>query len=341
MRLLLFQFLTTHLSLHTQTRRPYRVVPLSTPVANTDQVLARVRFGHAVTDDDPRTIVVPLPQLSGDAGELWLSDTAVETGWSHGIGYCENAHVLFGQHRISEAEISRHGLDRAVFHAYVRIEQLLVARGYPYWLRIWNYISGILDGDNDRERYRQFNLGRHRALSIKPGFETCLPAATAIGTPGEGLLIYFLAGRAPGQPVENPRQMNAWRYPQQYGPRSPSFSRASLLDWSDGAELLVSGTASVVGHESRHAGDIVAQLAETLTNLDSLRAEAERLKGFAPNTFKPQTFKLYVVDRAQLPRLQPMLAARPEGACVSGLEGTICRNDLHVEIEGSYRVHGA
>ncbi len=301
-------------------------------------MLVRVRFDGASAAPDPREIFVPLPPLSGEAGEVWLSDTAVKAGWHDGMGYSENGEILLGQLLISEAEIARHGVDRAVFHAYVRIEQLLIARGYPYWLRMWNYISGILDGDNDRERYRQFNLGRHRALSMKPGFESCLPSATAIGTHGDGLLIYFLAGRWPGQPVENPRQMNAWRYPSQYGPRSPSFSRASLLDWTDGAELLVSGTASVVGHESRHVGDVVGQLTETLANLDSLRAEAERLKGLAPNAFRPQAFKLYLVDRAQLPRLQPLLAKNFAGVQLSCVEGTICRNDLHLEIEGSYRL---
>ncbi len=333
-----FQFLTRSVSLHNPPRRPYRILPLATAVDDETRVLARVRFVEAAAaPDDPREIVAPLPQLSGEAGELWLSQTAVVSGWSQGIGYSENGEILLGQLRIGEAEIGRHGLERAVFHAYVRIEQLLVERHYPHWLRIWNYISRILQGGGDHERYRQFNLGRHRALSIKPGFETCLPAATAIGTSGEGVLIYFLAGRRPGRPVENPRQTNAWRYPQQYGPRSPSFSRAFLLDWTDGAELLVSGTASVVGHESRHVGDPVGQLAETLANLDSLRAEAERLRGFAPHTFRPEAFKLYLVDRAHLPLLQPLLAERLPSGRRSCLEGTICRSDLHVEIEGSYR----
>ncbi len=318
--------------------RPYRVLPLTTVVKDESRVLARVRFTQTSPGgDDPRDIAVPLALLAGEAGELWLSESPVEFGRSEAVAYSENGEILLGQLHIGESALADRGADVAVFDAYERIERLLAVRGYPHWLRTWNYIARILDGAGDRERYRLFNLGRHRALSQKPGFEARLPAATAIGTQADGVLIYFLAGRRPGQPVENPRQLNAWRYPSQYGPRSPSFSRATLLDWSDGAELLVSGTASVVGHESRHPDDVGAQLTEALANLDSLRAEAERLSGFAPHSFKPQAFKLYVVDRAHLAQLQPRLTEALKGAYLSCLEGAICRNDLRVEIEGCYR----
>src|SRR3546814_8116900 len=49
----------------------------------------------------------------------------------------------------------------------------------------------------------------------------------------------------------------------------PSFSRATLIGDGANARLLVSGTASVVGHESLHAGDLTAQLDETMANLDA------------------------------------------------------------------------
>ena len=46
------------------------------------------------------------------------------------------------------------------------------------------------------------------------------PAATAIGR-RDGvrvLQIYALTARCAGVQVENPRQVNAWLYPRQYGP---------------------------------------------------------------------------------------------------------------------------
>jgi hypothetical protein len=64
--------------------------------------------------------------------------------------------------------------------------------------------------------------------------------------------------------------VSAYDYPRQYGPAAPSFSRAAL---TPDPLLLISGTASIVGHASVHLGDVTAQLEETLANLaNRLRA---------------------------------------------------------------------
>src|SRR3546814_7777072 len=139
---------------------------------------------------------------------------------------------------------------------------------------MWSFLAQINVGAEDHERYRQVSAGRNRARALRPDFERALPAATAIGMLEPGLVIYFLAGKQPGLPIENPRQVSAFRYPRQYGPKSPSFSRATLIGDGANARLLVSGTASVVGHESLHAGDLTAQLDETMANLDAVLASA-------------------------------------------------------------------
>ena len=48
------------------------------------------------------------------------------------------------------------------------------------------------------------------------------------------------------------------------------FARAALVPNGRGAQLLVSGTASIVGHESLHLGDPEAQLEETARNFEAL-----------------------------------------------------------------------
>src|SRR6185312_12015184 len=81
---------------------------------------------------------------------------------------------------------------------------------------------------------------RRRALPVvlqwacpRPGCARDLPlsAATAIGHHGpEGLLqVYALCAAQPGQALENPRQVSAWKYPRRYGPTAPSFARAMRL----------------------------------------------------------------------------------------------------------------
>ncbi len=54
--------------------------------------------------------------------------------------------------------------------------------------------------------------------------------------------------------------------------------------------LAISGTAAVVGHASAHAGDIDAQLAETLRNLETLLDTGGMPRGFGPHA----PLKVYV-----------------------------------------------
>ncbi len=319
------------------TPRPYQLASAHTPGA---QLLARLHFGVPVptsNERDPREIHLPLPLLQGPASECWMSTAPVQHGWQDGLGYAENGALLFGQVSIGETELSALGVDRAVFQAYARINHLLHSRGYPHWLRMWNFLSRITEGEGDAERYRQFNTGRGRALELKREIERKLPAATAIGTAEGGLMIYFIgAAEVQGVQVENPRQVSAFQYPRQYGIKSPSFSRATRVEWADGGDLLVSGTASVVGHETRHADDLVAQLRETFANLDALVAAATVQRG--GGVYRPHSFKLYLSQPALLPHLLPLLQAQFGDALVTCLQGAICRRDLGLEIEGIYTV---
>jgi chorismate lyase/3-hydroxybenzoate synthase len=309
--------------------RPYSVSYVdAAPDALDEHVLACVGHGVAIDGADPRRIQVELPLLQGPAFEVWRSPQPVTHGWDHGIGYAESASVLMGQMRVPDAELAH--TDRAVFHAYAIIDGFLRRRGFPAWLRVWNYVGHINEGVDDAERYRQFTLGRHKALSLKSGFEHELPAATAIGTHGGGMLMYFLAGRASGVQVENPRQVSAFRYPREYGPRSPSFSRAMLLPWSGGAELMVSGTASIVGHQTLHVGEPLRQLDEALRNVEALQTQA------APGgAWRAQAMKVYVRNPADAPAAAERLR-QWSGAPVVALHGDICRRDLAIEIEGAF-----
>ena len=310
--------------------RPYRLRTLAhAPKELGETVLACVVHDARITDDaDPRLIQVPLPVLSGNAVELWETEGPVQIGREAGIGYAQGEAVLFAQLRVG-ADAMRDART-ATASAYAELLAFFARRPDWHWVRSWNYIGDIhrRDGDgDDGERYRQFVLGRHEVLSAEAGFEARLPAATAIGTRGEALLIYVLGTRQPGVQIENPRQVSAFRYPRQYGPRSPSFSRARRLDWADGADLIVSGTASVVGHETAHPGDAARQLRETLENLQQLRRDA------GAHDWPSVCTKLFVRNAATLAQARPLAGSLlgDDRACV--LEGEICRTDLALEVE--------
>jgi len=300
----------------------------SAPARLSPDTLACVSFGGAAPpDDDPRRVRVALAPLFGDSCELWRTEGPVHFGRDAGFGYSRSDAVLFGQLSFDGAD----DFAAAVQDAYTRLVAFCAKHGYPHLLRCWNYFGDIHLGDGDAERYRQFCVGRHRALAIASGFEQRLPAATVIGGREPGALVYFLAGREPGLQVENPRQVPAFKYPRSYSPLPPSFSRALLKRWGNDEQLFVSGTASVVGHESHHPDNTAAQLEETLANLGALLGASG---GDAP--WRPMSLKAYVRREQDLPTVRARLAREFGDAPLIALQGDICRSDLAVEIEGVY-----
>jgi chorismate lyase/3-hydroxybenzoate synthase len=138
---------------------------------------------------------------------------------------------------------------------------------------------------------------------------------------GRGLVTYFLAAREPGLQVENPRQVAAYRYPPEYGPKSPSFSRATI--WKD--RVFVSGTSSVLGHATAHHDDVSAQLEETLRNIEMVLARTGRS---LENVISAKTYIRRADDH-------DLVASRLDGLLPSNvyLQADICRADLLLEIE--------
>jgi len=100
--------------------------------------------------------------------------------------------------------------------------------------------------------------------------------------------------------------------------------------------LLASGTASIVGHVSQHAGDVVAQLHESLSNLKVLLCEAETCSGLRFALSKPEALRVYLRDPADLATLRTVLAQRMPLDRVLFLHGDICRRELLVELEGVF-----
>ena len=150
--------------------------------------------------------------------------------------------------------------------------------------------------------------------------------------------MFALAGRKRAEAIENPRQTSAWRYPRDYGEKPPSFARASLVRAGDAGWLFVSGTASIVGFESRHVGDVPAQFAEARVNLDAVVAAAAQSAGVDAARLRPRNFKLYW-SRAEDALAHVALAAQLSAlAPTQVLHGMVCRRELAVEIEALYEL---
>jgi len=284
-----------------------------------------VRFSHdAPAAADPRVVTTPLAHRGDLLNEVWSVDGPVHSGQDGDISFARGNAVLMAHLALPDDGKDIRGL---AYTAYQRMLAWLAGQeGFQLW-RCWNIFAQVNEGEGDRERYREFSVGRFAALEEARMADCHLfPAATAIGSATGPLFLMILAGREPAELYENPRQVSAWNYPRQYGPRSPSFARAARVPVASDA-ILVSGTASVVGHETRHVGNWQGQLQETLTNLESL------LKPVNPQA-RPSALRLYV--RAGQPIQQIVDALRSEigDLPLIVLEGDVCRKDLLLEIEG-------
>jgi chorismate lyase/3-hydroxybenzoate synthase len=289
--------------------------------------LAAFGFGAAADSPaDPRRLRVALEPFGSAPLELWEVDGEVTGGrdgelrWSRGGGW------LFAAVECREDEHG--GTEAAARHAYGLLSRFVAGATEQHVQRIWNYLGAINAGSGDDERYKHFCTGRIGGMGeiFAQGF----PAATAIGHHADPALlqVYLLATDRPGTRVENPRQVSAWRYPRQYGRTPPSFARATLLPAGDA--LAISGTAAVVGHASAHAGDIGAQLAETLRNLEALLAAGGLPAGFG----RTAPLKAYVRHPEHAAAVEAFAARHFPDAPLLLLHGDICREELLVEIDG-------
>ena len=297
--------------------------------------------------------MTPVLGADGALCEVWRvagsepARFATRSGANGAVQYRHCDKYLFGSLTIAEQGFLADGaasasaaLRQATERAYQDIFDVLRATGYEHLIRVWNYLPDInADADGD-ERYRHFNSARLAAF-VKSGqaIAGSVPAASALGSAaGNPLSIYFLAARHRPTMIENPRQLSAYHYPPQYGRHQPIFSRACVLGGAGGTNLFVSGTASIVGHETIHPGDVKAQTQEALVNIDALLREANRLDEAPPYTLDGLCFKVYVRRPGDLPAIQDAMADRI-GSEVQAvyLRADVCRQDLLVEIEATGR----
>jgi chorismate lyase/3-hydroxybenzoate synthase len=291
-------------------------------------VLAAIRFGAATVDSQagvaPLTIDVGLDPLCGPPlAELWFAAGPVRSGQSGMVRYAHDGHYLFAV--IEQDERVHGGILSTAECVYAAMREFQEQSEFPHLLRMWNYLDAINEGDGDMERYRQFCVGRGRGLGNgTQGY----PSATAIGRQraDHHLQVFWLAGKVAGTAVENPRQVSAYHYPRVHGPVSPSFSRALI---APDHTVLISGTASIVGHVSQHHDDAMEQLEETVRNLTAFNSHTSHRR----TTASKDLLKVYVRDPALTAPVAARLRQLYPDSEILFVAADVCRRELLVEIE--------
>lgn len=292
------------------------------------------------TPEAPRWVV----ELAAAERASWASgDRGVEvrSAWSARRGLVSV--------RVPDAlSMDADGFHDAVRTAYGTLRDAFGSTGTSHLIRVWNFIPGILEPLGGLEhRYMVFNAARHEAYAGWYGgsreFEVRVATASGVGHDGRDLLIHGLAAAEPGRPVENPRQVPSFRYSRRWGPRPPSFARATLAALEGGGTpvLLVGGTASVRGEETVHVGDLDRQLEETFRNLSTLVQVGRQRCGSdddeAPEARLARYRHLRVYYRREEHRRPVSDAVRlafRRADTVELARADLCRDELLVEIEG-------
>lgn len=278
------------------------------------------------------------PILQDDLYECWWYDGPVEHRQVGNVRIAECGDFAVLVMQVADA---RPGDFRALTcELYAELLAAVGRTGHPNVVRFWNYFSNINQGEGDAEKYRQFSIGRAAAFDARGLTDEVVPAATAIGSARDcDFTVIALASKHEFHNVENPRQVSAYRYPRDYGPSSPKFSRAGCVSLDHQQLLLISGTAAIIGHESMHVGNVQLQCDETLNNLRKLSEALAEVGHVDANAVLDagSIVRVYIRNSADLDyvqsRVEKFLGGHPD--TVAYLNAEICRRELQMEIDAA------
>lgn len=312
--------------------------------SSTAKTLATVQFGDhggrpRISDGVPVLPIHMVHDHESGFAENWMTTGNVTAGEFDDLVYAHDDERMFCAGHIASADSYADETRKAYSSAFDLIDHL----GFPKLFRMWNYIGSInRSNSGGLEIYRDFCLGRSQAFSA---YSKEIPAATGVGTLGGGVSFYFFSCRSGiATHIENPRQVPAYKYPTEYGPKSPTFARATHVappghSPASGA-LFVAGTASILGHETVNVGDIDRQCDVALSNIAFLVGSRNLSAYHADlgyNLADMQQIKVYVRRTDDLLVVQDRCrrSFSPD-AEITYLNVDICRQDLLVEIEGMF-----
>ncbi|MEV3859534.1 FkbO/Hyg5 family chorismatase [Streptomyces sp. NPDC050095] len=314
---------------------PLREIPVPGPGRH---VLATVTYGDttglALGHHGNPDLAVPMATTNGDPfREVWTVSGRPRWARRDDLAYAHDGQYLFIAGVLPEQDVYTPPV-RALYEKAFALANHL---DYGHVFRMWNFVGDIVGTNADgMEVYQDFVQGRAQAFHTYMGSSTAqLPAATGIGTQGRGIAFVLLATRS-GVPrhLENSRQTAAYHYPGQYGPKPPSFARATVLDDA----LYVSGTASILGHETVHRGDVRRQTQETLANIGHLISRGNLAPQGVEGDHDLKDLRLLKAYVRHGDDIEAVRAVCEEvlgaGVEVKYLNVAVCRDDLLVEIEG-------
>jgi enamine deaminase RidA (YjgF/YER057c/UK114 family) len=145
----------------------------------------------------------------------------------------------------------------------------------------------------------------------------------------------------------NPGQIDAHKYSEvvlegnSLEKCTPKFERAKLVTIGSRNYVYVSGTASILGEKTVHAGDVEKQTLTTIENIKRLFSKENQeelgLK-FDVSEIQFSHLRVYVKNMEDVPAVKKICDAELNCKSSLFLESDVCREDLLVEIEGVFHI---
>lgn len=220
-------------------------------------------------------------------------------------------------------------------------------------IRQWNYIEKIIevkyDGNCLSQNYQVFNDVRAIFYGID-SWPLGYPAATGIGVFYGGVIIDFIAADyekgAQIASIKNPKQVDAHQYSEEVligGAISscdkkapPKFERGKLVRIGSGANILVSGTAAIIGQDTTVNNNVGDQTQTTIENIMELVSKSNinnNVHGINIDQMKFIQVRAYVKFAKDIPIVRELCQKEFHEAPIVFVEADICRGELLVEIE--------
>lgn len=294
----------------------------------------RVGFGSAPSAEAGRTeFLIDTPWLGGEPTEEIFPAGLSANSADPGLILYRSGSLLIGRASESFSSGDLAGHTQQLYH------RLLSACRGRHLYRVWNYVPRINALTGGLENYRAFCKGRSLAFeqSFGGAFQRQLPAASAVGCHGSSLEVLFVAGETAPRHVENPEQVPAYHYPREYGPRSPSFSRATVVQEKEHHWIFISGTAAIKGHVTVAPGSLPEQIDCTLDNLRLISTSCGVGENLGAGGRWTRHFKVYLRHPEDYTSAAAWLKETiflPEDR-VTYLHADVCRAALNIEIEAT------
>ncbi len=316
-----------------------------------DAPVFRVRFADCTANvsqvnEREMSVAMGTPTHRVDVCENWWAESggniqygSISNGDLRYVDVGENV-IVFGKLGAIE------NVEATVNHAYNELFSYLLDSGFTTLLRSWNFIPRINEVPRGEiERYRSFCAGRARAFEAFHLSENLMPAATGIGSHSKDILGYIVASRScQYRNIENPLQTPAYRYPRCYGPRAPSFARATVLKepkQSDALRtcLFLSGTASIRGSETVGEGNLLEQIDIMMENVEYILSSVDESETGQSHGFTLEDMdhlKVYFRRASDYGLISDILTKKwkLDRRKLFFMNVDICRKDLLIEVEG-------